>query len=125
MVKQRFESVQLRNGLGASGALGAGWLRIVAAALLLPSGCARTSPSRMSAAGNSGKDDVQPAATVARAGKGRAQLWAENCMRCHNARPSSYYSEGEWVIAMHHMRVRGYLTAAETQAITEFFRATK
>lgn len=124
------ELVQHRCGRRASAALRANWSRLAAAALLLlllllSPGCATNSPSPLPAAGNSGTEDVRPAATVARAGKGRAQLWAENCMRCHNARPSTYYSEGEWVIAMHHMRVRGYLTASETEAITEFFRATK
>jgi hypothetical protein len=52
-------------------------------------------------------------------------MWAENCNRCHNARPASWYSRREWEVAMHHMQVRGYLTGAETRAITEFFRASK
>lgn len=56
------------------------------------------------------------------AAKGRAQLWQENCIRCHNARPASWYSEREWDVAMHHMQVRGYLTGDETRAISEFFR---
>ena len=57
--------------------------------------------------------------------RGRTQMWAENCTRCHNARPASWYSEREWEVSMHHMQVRGYLTGAETRAITEFFRASK
>ena len=65
--------------------------------------------------------DTRPA--VAR--RGRAQMWAENCNRCHNARPASWYSQREWEVSMHHMQVRGYLTGDETRAITEFFRASK
>ncbi len=70
-----------------------------------------------------------PPESVAKAqhpsGKGRAQLWQQNCVRCHNARPATWYSEREWEVAMHHMHVRGYLTGKETRAITEFFRAAR
>lgn len=61
----------------------------------------------------------------ARPRKGRAQLWAENCQRCHNARPASWYSEREWEVAMHHMFVRGYLTRREYDSVMEFFRAAR
>ena len=57
------------------------------------------------------------------AARGRTQMWAENCNRCHNARPASWYSRREWAVAMHHMQVRGYLTGEETRGITEFFGA--
>ena len=61
----------------------------------------------------------------ARPSKGRAQLWAENCQRCHNARPASWYSEREWEVAMHHMFVRGSLTRREHDSVMEFFRASR
>ena len=73
--------------------------------------------------------DPNPPESIAKAphpsGKGRAQLWQQNCVRCHNARPATWYSEREWEVAMHHMHVRGYLTGKETRAITEFFRAAR
>ena len=55
--------------------------------------------------------------------KGRTQLWQENCNLCHNARSSKYYSDEQWDIAMHHMRVRGSLTAHETREILEFLQS--
>ena len=64
----------------------------------------------------------EPPAPVA---KGRAQLWTENCPRCHNARPATFYSLREWEVAMHHMRVRCPLTAQEHKKIMEFFKASK
>ena len=67
--------------------------------------------------------EPQDEALSAVAGRGRTQMWAENCNRCHNARPASWYSRREWAVAMHHMQVRGYLTGEETRGITEFFRA--
>ena len=70
---------------------------------------------------NAPKGETPPAVVQ----RGRTQMWAENCNRCHNARPASWYSQREWEVSMHHMQVRGYLTGAETRAITEFFRASK
>jgi hypothetical protein len=64
----------------------------------------------------------QPDAPIS---KGRAQLWAENCPRCHNARPATFYTLREWDVAMHHMRVRCSLTAEEHRKIMEFFKASK
>src|SRR5450755_2834999 len=41
--------------------------------------------------------------------KGGSQLWSENCARCHNMRSPSAYSDAEWEVVMHHMRVRSPL----------------
>lgn len=49
-----------------------------------------------------------------------AKLWAENCIRCHNLRPPDSYSDVEWRIIVHHMRVRANLTAEEHRAILGF-----
>jgi hypothetical protein len=55
--------------------------------------------------------------------KGGAQLWTENCSRCHNLRSPDYYTPGRWALVTEHMRVRGYLTGAETRAVTAFLQA--
>lgn len=64
-------------------------------------------------------------APVARgsAAKGAAQLWAEQCMRCHNMRSPSSLSDAEWDVAMQHMRIRANLTAADSVAIREFLKS--
>ena len=56
-------------------------------------------------------------------GKGGAQLWAESCMRCHNVRSPSIYGDAEWDVAMHHMRIRANLTAAESTKVLEFLKS--
>ena len=56
-------------------------------------------------------------------GKGGAQLWAESCVRCHNVRSPSIYSDAEWDVAMHHMRIRANLTAEESTKILEFLKS--
>ena len=55
--------------------------------------------------------------------RGRTQVWAQNCQTCHNARSSRYYGDQGWDIAMHHMRIRGALTANESRSILEHLQS--
>jgi hypothetical protein len=55
--------------------------------------------------------------------KGGSQLWSESCARCHNMRSPSSYSDAEWDVVMHHMRVRARLTPEEHKAILEFLKS--
>jgi hypothetical protein len=55
--------------------------------------------------------------------KGGAQLWSENCMRCHNIRNPGSYSDTQWEVSMHHMRVKACLTAEEHRKILEFLKS--
>ena len=55
--------------------------------------------------------------------KGRAQLWEENCSRCHNYRSPSELSDRQWEVVLLHMRVRANLTQEEYEAILEFLKA--
>src|SRR5207249_6884326 len=57
------------------------------------------------------------------ADKGGAQLWAENCIRCHNIRSPSNYSPAQWEVVMMHMRVRANLTPEEHKKILEFLKS--
>jgi hypothetical protein len=98
---------------------------VAAGALLQGCGSApsATSPAGVADIGESVQlASAEPGAPTA---KGRAQLWTENCPRCHNARPATYYTLQQWEVAMHHMRVRCPLTAQEHKKIMEFFKASK
>jgi hypothetical protein len=53
---------------------------------------------------------------------GRAQLWSQICNRCHNTRSPDSYSGNEWALVMTHMRIRGYLTGEDQQAIQQFLQ---
>ena len=96
------------------------WYGAIGIVLLLAAGCGSSGGAASADAASAGGAD-RPA--VAR--RGRTQMWADNCNRCHNARPATWYSEREWEVSMHHMQVRGYLTGEEARAITEFFRASR
>jgi hypothetical protein len=54
--------------------------------------------------------------------KGGAQLWAENCNRCHNAIPPDRYSDAQWDVIVQHMRMRANLTGAEARQIAAFLK---
>jgi hypothetical protein len=79
------------------------------AAVTLLIGCATNKQSGEVAAG-----------PIAKSG---AQLWAENCVRCHNIRSPGSYSGAQWEVAMMHMRVRANLTPEEHKKILEFLKS--
>lgn len=54
---------------------------------------------------------------------GGAQLWADNCARCHNMRPSDQYGDKEWGVIMLHMRVRSNITGPEYRAVRAFLQS--
>ncbi len=52
-----------------------------------------------------------------------AQLWGDNCVRCHNIRPPANLTDEQWEVAVMHMRTRANLTAVEAEKILEFLKA--
>ncbi len=55
--------------------------------------------------------------------KSGAQLWSENCVRCHNLRSPSSHSDNEWAIIVHSMRLKAGLTGEEARKILEFLKS--
>ena len=53
------------------------------------------------------------------------ELWSNNCIRCHNIRPPTMYSDAQWDVIVHHMRVRANITGQEQRAIVEFLQSAK
>ena len=80
-------------------------------------GCASKSSTKPTASAAA----TQP--TVVAVEKSGAQLWSENCMRCHNLRSPETFSPIQWELAVHHMRMRANLTGQEARKITEFLRS--
>ena len=64
------------------------------------------------------------AATESVASKSGAQLWGENCNRCHNAPAVGEFTNPQWDIISQHMRVRANLTADETGKIISYLQGT-
>lgn len=54
--------------------------------------------------------------------KSGAQLWGENCIRCHNAPSPETFSDADWDVAVLHMRVRANLTENEAVKIAAFLK---
>ncbi len=97
--------------------IGASLLAVFAIQILL-AGCASPGPQA-----DSGSAAKPASAQTADTGKGGAQLWSENCVRCHNIRSPGSYSGAQWDVAMLHMRVRANLTAEEHRKILQFLKS--
>jgi hypothetical protein len=54
--------------------------------------------------------------------KSGAQLWGENCVRCHNVPSPADFSDQQWELIGTHMRMRANLTAEESRKIIEFLK---
>ncbi len=54
--------------------------------------------------------------------KSGAQLWAENCQRCHNTPSPSTFSPEKWETIGMHMQSRALLTDRERDKIVEFLK---
>jgi len=57
------------------------------------------------------------------ADKSGAQLWAENCNRCHNAPDPRTYNDQQWDAIMEHMRQVALLTNTEVEKIRAFLQS--
>ena len=55
--------------------------------------------------------------------KSGAQLWAENCNRCHNAPDPHTFSDDQWDAATEHMRQKALLTDQEITKIRQFLKS--
>jgi cytochrome c2 len=54
------------------------------------------------------------------ADKSGAQLWAENCRRCHNAPDQYTHNPENWITVGMHMQSRALITNRERDKIVEF-----
>lgn len=55
--------------------------------------------------------------------KSGAQLWGENCLRCHNTPSPADFSDSQWEAIETHMQVRANLTHEESKKIFEFLKS--
>jgi len=54
--------------------------------------------------------------------KSGAQLWAENCQRCHNTPSPSTFSPDQWETVGLHMQSRSLITEEEKNKIVGFLK---
>lgn len=54
--------------------------------------------------------------------KSGAQLWGENCIRCHNSPSPVDFDDEQWKTIGLHMQVRANLTKEEAGKIVEFLK---
>jgi len=61
-------------------------------------------------------------ASQAVASKTGAQLWVENCQRCHNTPPPTAFSHEQWETIGLHMQTRSLITEDERKKIVAFLQ---
>lgn len=55
--------------------------------------------------------------------KSGAELWGENCIRCHNTPSPASFNNVDWETIGMHMQIRANLTKEETDKIVEFLKS--
>jgi cytochrome c5 len=81
-------------------------------------GCAGSKRARETAIDSSSSDTADSSMQLS-----GQELWSNNCQRCHNIRPPKMYSNAQWDVIVHHMRVRANITGAEQRAIADFLKS--
>ncbi|HRW43639.1 MAG TPA: cytochrome c [Flavobacteriaceae bacterium] len=61
--------------------------------------------------------------TAAYKNRSGAQLWGENCIRCHNTPSPASYNDTDWETISLHMKVRANLTDDQAGKIFEFIKS--
>lgn len=54
-----------------------------------------------------------------------AEIYNDNCARCHNPRPIQEFSESEWSVILPHMREKSHLTGKEAATLSRYFKSLK
>jgi cytochrome c1 len=65
------------------------------------------------------------APTKAISEKSGAQLWGENCNRCHNAPSQEQYSKDQWPLIGAHMKLKAGITNDEMNKIVAFLQGAQ
>jgi len=65
-----------------------------------------------------------PAVPIARNIQAGAQMWSDNCGRCHNLRAPAEFSDSHWSVVVRHMGLRAPLTGQQQKMILAFLEAS-
>ncbi len=57
------------------------------------------------------------------ADKDGAQLWGENCQRCHNTPSPADFSDAQWETIGMHMKLRANITNMEREKVVAFLQS--
>jgi hypothetical protein len=55
--------------------------------------------------------------------KSGAELWSEQCSRCHNMPDPTTYSDDKWETVSMHMKVRANISTKEIELIKQFLQS--
>ncbi len=91
--------------------------------IVVMAGCAGT-PTTKSAAVTKKPAGVWPLAIQDPAAhESGAQIWSENCMRCHQLRSPAQYTPAQWGIIVQYMRLKAGLTGEQAKKVLAFLKS--
>jgi hypothetical protein len=99
--------------------------RCLAALVLLLSGTTVSLFAEPKADGKGANTSSSAASSDSYMGLSGEELWSNNCLRCHNIRPPTMYTNAQWDVIVHHMRLRANITGQEQRAIVAFLKSAK
>ena len=107
-----------RRPIGASvGAAAVALLSIVMA------GCSGAPPAKRMAAASKPVGVWPLAIKDPAANESGAQIWAENCMRCHELRSPRQYTPAQWSVIVQFMRLKAGLTGEQARKVLAFLKS--
>jgi len=96
---------------------------VALSAAVIFAGCSDSNTASAGSAGAAGPSGLAVPDTRAALPSG-SQLWAQNCAMCHNSISPTTYSDGQWDVAVTHMRIQARLTGEEERQIRKFLQAS-
>ncbi len=52
-----------------------------------------------------------------------AQIWSQNCMRCHQLRSPAQYTPAQWGVIVQYMRLKAGLTGEQAKKVLAFLQS--
>ena len=98
---------------------------LTALVLLMLVGAPHVAFAGPKATGSTSTTSTSATSTDSYMGLSGEELWSNNCLRCHNIRPPTMYSNAQWDVIVHHMRLRANITGQEQRAIVEFLKSAR
>ena len=98
---------------------------LATAGLALMAGCSNNGTASKPAAKKAAKPAVIWPLAIKDPAKNEtgAQIWSENCMRCHQLRSPSQYSPAQWGVIVQYMRLKAGLTGEQARKVLAFLKS--
>ncbi|NNM88436.1 MAG: hypothetical protein HKL95_07940 [Phycisphaerae bacterium] len=98
---------------------------LATAGLALTAGCSNNGHANKPAAKKAAKPAAIRPLAIKDPAKNEtgAQIWSQNCMRCHQLRSPSQYTPAQWGVIVQYMRLKAGLTGEQARKVLAFLKS--